>query len=740
MIDDADAGPDDGSYGESETLFRDLKGEIRLDAEKHGTWRKLCVEWNGLYANDQWDAEALKVLKEELRPTVSMNHIQKSINAVAGHEISNRQEIHCIPREEGDAAVAEIVTAGVKWYRDEAFAEDEESTAFKDVLIAGMGWTELRLDHDMDPDGAPQDNRIDPMEMIPDRYATQANLADAQRVSRIRCVPRRVAQQMFPDAQPHELDAAWARGYVDEDTGPERSREEPAYQDEGASSDDRDPTKEVTLVECQWSEREVFYRIAEPIMEPVVGPPGMDPMTGQPMQPGPMLDEMGQPVMQQTGERMVSLSAEEYEDRKEALAGLPTQKAHRICRYRAILGSKGFLEGPVKMEGPDPADPSRMLLAPSFSYTCITGNWDAKNKYWFGLVAPMADPQRWANKFFSQILHIINSTAKGGVMVEEDVLDDIRDFEASWARVDAVTKVPRGAMNPAMPKIQPKPQTPFPAGVYQMMQLAYESIGEATGISQELLGMRNASQPGVLEAQRTQRGLTILARYFDSLRRFRMMKGRHLVYLLQTQIPDGRLVRIVGDGKEEYVRLFKSEMSGTYDIKVDETPTSPSVKDRTWAMIAPMYEKLPPQIQMELLPYSPLPESAVMKITGATQKLMEQSQNQPDPKMEAAKAQLELEQAKFTASMQMKEAEFAANQRMEQEKAAAEHQRKTDQAAADFALAKQRMEQEFQIEQMRLEQSRQLETYKAQLAAANDARRIEAEAARPMMSPSTTAQ
>ena len=39
--------------------------------------------------------------------------------------------------------------------RIEADAEDEESDAFRDTLICGMGWLENRLDHERDPDGKP---------------------------------------------------------------------------------------------------------------------------------------------------------------------------------------------------------------------------------------------------------------------------------------------------------------------------------------------------------------------------------------------------------------------------------------------------------------------------------------------------------------------------------------------------------------------------------------------------------
>ncbi|MEJ0071206.1 MAG: hypothetical protein WDO24_23445 [Pseudomonadota bacterium] len=74
----------------------------------------------------------------------------------------------------------------------------------------------------------------------------------------------------------------------------------------------------------------------------------------------------------------------------------------------------------------------------------------------------MLDPQRWANKWLSQTLHILNTGAKGGVIAELDAFDDPDEAEESWADPAAIVWAQKGGVSAG--KIMPRPQTPMPAG------------------------------------------------------------------------------------------------------------------------------------------------------------------------------------------------------------------------------------------------------------------------------------
>jgi hypothetical protein len=68
-----------------------------------------------------------------------------------------------------------------------------------------MGWTEHRLDYEVDNAGLYVEERIDPLEMYWDRTSKRKNLVDAR-------LPLADAMGMFPGKSRSQLDAVWAIG------------------------------------------------------------------------------------------------------------------------------------------------------------------------------------------------------------------------------------------------------------------------------------------------------------------------------------------------------------------------------------------------------------------------------------------------------------------------------------------------------------------------------------------------
>jgi hypothetical protein len=136
----------------------------------------------------------------------------------------------------------------------------------------------------------------------------------------------------------------------------------------------------------------------------------------------------------------------------------------------------------------------------------------------FGRVRVMRDPQMWANKMLSNALHISNTTAKGGIIAEKNAFDDQREAEDTHAQPNAITWAADNAVKDA--RIMPKPGAGDPSVYLKILEFAVQSICDVTGVNLELLGMRDAEQPGILEAQRKQAAMTVLASLFNSPRNY----------------------------------------------------------------------------------------------------------------------------------------------------------------------------------------------------------------------------
>jgi hypothetical protein len=617
---------------DQEALFKKLKNWFLFDYEKQAEWREAAREDFAFTSGDQLSETDKQKLRDMNRPIIIMNRVEPIIDSVSGSEVANRQEVQFIPRQQGAVQVNEVLTSAAKWFRDQCDAEDEESDAFREMVICGMGWTETRLDYEDDPDGAPKIERRDPLEMVWDSTARKRNLVDMRRLFHVvRDVPIEEARALCPgdDFEDADYNASWVDNVEAKEPHHVNSR---FYDKEGLESGD-EADKTVTMVRAQWWERAPVWRVADPT----------------------------------NPDNILTLEKDEFDDlsKKAKLAGATlrfakqTRKVFKQAYLGAILLEIG--EAPCKDH---------------FSFKCMTGKRDRNKNIFYGLVRAMKDPARWSNKWMSQTMHIMNTSAKGGIMAERGgFFENDLEGEESYAKQDQVTYLKQGALSGPNPKFAPKPQGQFPASTFQLMEFAITSMRDVTGVNVEILGQQSAAgQAASLDLQRKQSAMIILQPLFDSLRRYRKEQGRLLLYLIENYLSDGRLIKIVGGDEAQYVPLVRQPGLTIYDVIVDESPSSPNQKEATWSMlqqILPVVGKmLPPATWLALLKYSPLPTSAQKDISDSIQQ--SQQNQQPDP--EAAKAAAELQamndkaQAEIVNHDKLTDAKIAAMQREAQAK------------------------------------------------------------------------
>lgn len=619
-------------------------------------WRRCTIENYDFHAGRQWSEEDKSTMGETGRIPIVFNRIARTINAVSGLELQNRQEVRYIPRELGDAPVNEVFTNAAKWVRDNCNAEDEESEAFQDALKCGMGWTETYMDYETDSEGMIKIDRIDPLDMFWSHPAEKRNLEDARWMARKKKLSMDEFKELWPGVQPvyESLDPQ-------EEGEPHDAQQAKYYLNDQGKDIKR---KNIPVIQIQWWEREQYYQV---------------------------VSENG---------NIIEFAPEKYKKIKDYI----TQKGLKALKRSRRKYKQAFVNGMTTLEEGD--SPCKH----NFSFKCITGLRDRNKNQWFGIIDLMKDPQRYANKWLSQIMYILSTNAKGGLLAEEGAFKNPRKAEEDWAKPDSIVWMNNGGLN----RVKEKGQGEYPQGLDRLMNYAIESINDVPGINLEMLGLANRDQAGIVENQRKQSGLTILSIFFDSLRRYRKEQGRILAYFIQEYISDGRLIRVLGKETAQYVPLTKDQQTMEYDVIVDDSPSSPNVKEKTFATLSQLMPSLLQAgipIPPDLLDFTPLPESLIQKW-----KAMLPDPNAPkppDPEVVKAQTEMQMEQQKMQNQIQMQQQKMQMDMQMEQQKLQMEQQNNQ---------ARMQMEHEHQMHKLALEkavaeQKLQLEIEKAQVDA-----------------------
>lgn len=557
-------------------------------------------------------------------PEIELNVTDKYCGAVEGLQINNRQEVRFYPREEGDSGVDEMATGVVKWCRDQSEAEDEETDAFGDVFLTGVGCVEHFLEDEEDPTSQfIAQERRDIIEMGWDPMARKKNLVDRRYHFRLKPFTPDEFEEKFGEESDGGYDSPESL-VTQHVTRPED------YDDQGSTGGGM--PQAIWVADYQFMRLKSEWKVT-----------------------ANMLDETGQmQVLNQlvsTGDWRVMKPAliaagviERAKDTSDEQQWYEAERVSKRCYYRAWMCGDRIL-GKV------------YELKCGFTYEFITGKRDRNVNLWYGIGRLIVSPQMWLNKFFATILYTLMVNAKGGIMAEEDAFEDQTEAERTWANPSAITFLTPGALSNG--KIQPKPSSPYPQGMDRLMEFTLSILPQTTGLNPELLGLAGREQPGVLEAQRKQAAMAIIAWVFDAMRRYYKRSGRLMLSMIREYIPDNQLIRIIGDEGAKYVPLIKDQMVSRYDVIPEESPTSVNAQQRQWLALreaAPIAAQLgapPPPRAIKYIPG--LPEDFKQEWLKSIQDSMSDPQKQKAAQEAQAlqKAKIEAETAKDQTQAQL---------------------------------------------------------------------------------------
>lgn len=565
---------------EDADLAKKVSGYHKTAKDASSKWREGAKEDFNFQAGHQWDESDVQKLENEHRPYLTFNRCDVLIASIQGLEANQRNEVKFNPREKGDTALSDAISQVIDWCRTYAEIDNEEAQVFHDQLVCGMGWSETRIDYDEDLNGKIMQEQVDAREMYWDNTACKRNLKDAGWVVRAKKMSVDEITETWP-----ESDIALSESFeIDDDNYVEYNNPTDAYNEEigGQKSQKTRPV----VLQFQWYEKEPVYRI----------------------------------IGDQTG-RIIEIE----EDRFKKLKDFFDSKGMRYLKQSKRKYYEAFVCGNTLLEKKECASQI------GFTFKCVTGKHDRINNEFYGIIRLAKDPQKWANKFFSTFIDIIDSNSKGGVMFETGAVADVRKFEETWSRADVAIQTNPGALSQG--KIQPKPVAQYPNAVDRLMQYAVQSIYDVTGVNLEMLGAVDRNQPGVVETARKKSAYTILAHFFDAYSNFKKGNGILLLEFIKNYLPSSVIERVLEPELAPITQQIKEmEMRGL-DVIVTESPYSENMKEITWSFmmnVLPGMMKMGLPIPPEILEYSPLPAT----LTAKWQQLIEERKNNQEAEMQ----------------------------------------------------------------------------------------------------------
>lgn len=579
----------------------------------HVKWRKQAAEdfdfVPGGSGDDsgQWTKEDLAKLKAQKRPIITMNRIEPLIEGIVGTEVNNRQEVSFKPREDADKPAAEVIMEVGKWARDND-VEEEESDMFRNALVCGMGWTAHNMDYSQDLDGKYTVISTDPLSHYWDVDARRSNLSDARWVGYVENMSRDKFQSLFPKEK--GADNIFGISEIPTEDEGRASKTNTDYDDPALTDIDGGNTPlNVQVLEFQCYKMESVYRILPPGGEDLGEPLDRDEfmaMRQNALSNGFLVVRFGTPID------------------PDPETGQPVPVFRYLIQERRVYYRKFYSGG----QGITPRE--RNAWRNGFTFLCMTARKHHRRKTWYGLVRPMKDPQRLTNSFMSAAIHHYNSNPKGGVMYENDAMENPGEMEAKIAHPSPSIELLPGGLS----KIKMIDPAPASQALDRLLQLVMDIPPLVTGVSMEFIGLAGRDQPVGLEQTRKLATMSIVSPIFSSYRKYRKQSGRLLFDYMKDYIPEKTMFRVVSEGARKAVYLIKSTDTLKYDIHVDDAPLSPSVKATAFSVMKDfsqfLFEKLPPAAQIPAMKaffrHSPLSSKLVAELEAAMDAGMK-----PDP-------------------------------------------------------------------------------------------------------------
>jgi len=608
-------------------------------ARDHGhlDYVEVAKKCDAFYRGNQWDSEAVRALEAEGRPALTINTILPTINTILGEQSNRRADIRFKPRRAGTAEVAQTLTKLYMQISDNNKLDWVEQTVFADGLIMdGRGFFDARIDFSDHVEGEVRVVAKDPLDILLDPDAKEADPKTWNEVFETRWMTLDEIEELYGKKKADRLLFIAENGMS---FGPDSveyqetrfSGDENSNEYFGASAQGGDEyrnVKSLRVIERQHKKisRAMFF---------------IDPDTGDQRQaPDAWNEARAKKFAKQYGLSLAS-------------------KVIRKVRW-TVTCDKVVLHD-------DWSPYKTFTIIPFFCYF--------RRGRPFGVVRNLLSPQEQLNKISSQELHIVNTTANSGWMVESGSLVGMTadDLEEHGAETGLVLEYARGTNPPQ--KIQPNQ---IPTGLDRIAMKAALNIKTISGVNDSMLGTDGAEVSGIAIQAKQNRGAIMIQVPLDNLRKTRQYLAEKILDLVQSFYTEERIIQVTNEAdplkpREDLVinqadtagEIINNLTLGEYDVVVATAPARDSFDEVQFAEAISLRQvgvQIPDDAIIE---YSHLAKKGELAkrlriLTGQEPPTPEQAQAQAE-QQQVQMQQVQLEIMRLEAEVKKMQSEAALN-------------------------------------------------------------------------------
>lgn len=500
----------------------------------HLDYIDIAKKCDAFYRGEQWELADQQRLESEGRPALTINTVLSTINAVLGEQANNRGMVQFKPKRTGSEEVSTILQKVYQVIHDQNDMDHKESQVFADGLIQDRGFFEIGVDFDENIEGEIKISVEDPLDIYIDPDAKDYDPDTWNEVIKSRWLSLDEIAINYGEAKTDKI-----RALVDSNSyyGPDSVHVvENRFGDTldtlapwGANSYELPESELRQIRRVRVIERQ--YRV------PHVCEYFINPEFGDSIEVPQSWDE----ERKQTHEKKYGLMRVE----KETLKVRFTITADRVVLYDDWSIYPFF------------------TIVPFFPYF--------RRGRPFGMVRNLISPQEQLNKISSQELHVVNTTANSGWIVETGSLSnmDVDDLEQRGAETGLVLEYHKGTQPPG--KIPPNT---IPAGLDRIGMKAAINIKEISGVSDAMLGYDSAEVSGVAIEAKQARGQVQIQVPLDHLNKTRSLLAKRVLRLIQEWYDNPRLFFMTEMGQEtpEAIEINRQMPDGSrlYDVTVGD--------------------------------------------------------------------------------------------------------------------------------------------------------------------------